>query len=107
MIHGRPRPQISEAIKVESLDKIIRTLHDFPAKDFAAMNGRTVVLFTDGTNVVLVDTSGYGYPRYKTPRIDPGVYDSMNDYALERLLKCKCTNDEVDYVIGGIAAVTK
>ena len=101
MIHSRPRPTVKEAIEVESLSKIIRTLHDFPAEDFKAMAGRTVVLFTDCTNVVLVDTSGYGYPRYKTPRIDAGAYEDLSDYELEKLLKCKANGDDVDYLIPG------
>ena len=101
MIHSRPRPTVKEAIEVESLSKIIRTLHDFPAEDLKTMAGRTVVLFTDGTNVVLVDTSGYDYPRYKTPRIDAGAYEDLSDYELEKLLKCKANGDDVDYLIPG------
>ena len=62
--------------------------------ELAAMAGRTVVLFTNGMNVVLVDTSGYDYPRYKTPSIDAGVYENMSDYELEKLLKCKATGDD-------------
>jgi hypothetical protein len=56
---------------------------------------------------VLVSTSGYKYPRYKTPRINIEAYEGMNDYALERLMICKATHDDVDYVIGGSVAVTK
>ena len=101
MIDGFPRPTIKEAIEIESLTKIIRTLDDFSAEETKAMGDRKVVLFTDGTNVVLVATSGYNYPRYKTPRIDAGAYEDLNDYELVKLLKCKVNGDEVDYLIPG------
>jgi hypothetical protein len=107
MIHGFPRPTLSDAIEVDSLTKIVRTLNDFPAEVIKQIDGRRVVLFTDGEQVVLVYTSGYDYPRYKSPRIAYNAYEGMGDYALERLLKCKVNGDEVDFVIGGEQAVTK
>jgi hypothetical protein len=100
MINGRPRPALSEAIETDSLNQIVRTLDYFSGEDTKKMNGRTMVLFTDGKAVILVDTSGYMYPRYKTPLITHSVYETMSDVALERLLKCKATGSEVDYVIG-------
>jgi hypothetical protein len=107
MIHNFTRPSMNDAIEVESLGKIIRTLNDFPDEVIKQIDGRTVILFSDGENVVLVSTSGYKYPRYKTPRINIEAYEGMNDYALERLMICKATHDDVDYVIGGSVAVTK
>ncbi len=107
MIHGRPRPNINEAVKVVSLNRIVRTLNDFPEHVITDVGNRNVVLFTDGTNVVLVDTGGYKYPRHKTPRIAINAYDTMADYALERLLKCKAIDDDVDYVIGGAEIAIK
>lgn len=107
MINGFPRPTVKEAIEVESLTKIVRTLKDFSEEQIKEINNRRVVLFTDGENVVLVATSGHNYPRYKTPRIAHDSYEGMCDYTLERLLKCKATYDDVDYVIGGAQTVTK
>jgi hypothetical protein len=100
MINGRPRPNLIDAIKVESLGRIVRTLDRFSPEIIKDMGDRTMVLFTDGTDVVLVDTSGYDYPRYKTPRIGCEFYCRMADLALQAMLKCKATGDEVDYVIG-------
>ena len=106
MIHGQPRPTLNNAIEVglTTINQIIRTLDTLP---YLQDRNTVIYLYRHGKNVVLVYTGGYDYPRYKTPRIACDAYESMCDYALERLMKCKAIGEDVDFVIGGAQTVTK
>lgn len=103
MINGRPRPNIDQAVVVKSLDRIVRTLNKLPL-DTA---GQNVILFSDGVHAVLVDTSGYDYPRYKTPKIVCSFYSQISDNLLEGMLKSKATGDETDFIVADYEEVRR
>jgi hypothetical protein len=80
-----------------TLDRLVGSLADFseidPDLEILAGSGGTgkPSLVTDGTDVVLVNAEGYGYPRYRSPRLAAALLPEVQPWHLRRLLARKTT----------------